>query len=275
MYRLAGVMGYPVMHSRSPMLHNHWMSEHAIAGHYMPLCVTPGNLQQGLRALPALSFSGVNLTIPHKEAALRIVDRVDELALRIGAVNCVVVTPDGQLEGYNYDAFGFIASVKETDPAWSAVDGRIAILGSGGAARAIIAGLLAEGAENIVIVNRTPERAAALAKDMGAGVSAAPWQQRSEILGGAAMLVNTTSMGMTGQPDLSVDLARLPAAAIVCDIVYAPLQTGLLKQARERGNRTVDGLGMLLHQARPAFARWFGVMPDVTPELRRKIEATL
>lgn len=274
-YRLAGVMGYPVMHSRSPLLHNSWMAEHHIAGHYMPLSVQPGNLEQALRALPALGFSGVNLTIPHKEAALSIVDRVDELALRIGAVNCVCVAPDGKLEGFNYDAFGFIASVDEANPGWKRDGGRIAILGSGGAARAIIAGLLQRGARDIIIINRTHERAEQLAQDMGGDIETAPWEQRSHLLGDVAMLVNTTSMGMQGQPDLDIDLELLPASAVVCDIVYAPLQTTLLKRAAERGNRTVDGLGMLLHQARPAFAKWFGVLPKVSPALRAKIEATL
>ncbi len=274
-YRLAGVMGYPVMHSRSPMLHNYWMDEHGVSGHYMPLSVQPANLAQALRALPALGFSGVNLTIPHKETALKIVDRVDELALRIGAVNCVAVSPEGKLEGYNYDAFGFIASVREADPHWQARNGPVAILGSGGAARAIIAGLLAEGAQDILVVNRTQERANLLARDMGTAVRTAPWEHRSELLAGMAMVVNTTSMGMQGQPELTLDLSRLPANAIVCDIVYVPLQTTLLKRAAELGHQTVDGLGMLLHQARPAFARWFGVMPDVTPALRQKIEATL
>ncbi|MDP4594375.1 MAG: shikimate dehydrogenase, partial [Beijerinckiaceae bacterium] len=269
------VMGYPVMHSRSPLLHNSWMAEYGITGHYMPLSVQPANLVQALRSLPALGFSGVNLTIPHKEAALAVVDRVDELALRIGAVNCVCVAPDGKLEGFNYDAFGFIASVDEANPGWKRDGGQIAILGSGGAARAIIAGLLQRGARDIVIVNRTAERAAQLAAEMGDGVSTARWEQRSDILGEASMVVNTTSMGMQGQPELAIVLDRLPEAAIVCDIVYVPLQTGLLKQAARRGNRTVDGLGMLLHQARPAFAKWFGVLPVVSPALRAKIESTL
>lgn len=274
-FRLAGVMGYPVMHSRSPLLHNHWMRKHHISGHYVPLAVQPGKLEQALRALPALGFSGVNLTIPHKEAALGIVDRVDELAARIGAVNCVVVSEDGKLEGYNYDAFGFIASVKEAAPAWSADLGRIVILGAGGAARAIIAGLMAEGAQDIVIVNRTLERADALAKDFGTGVQAIGWQRGEQIIGEAAMLINTTSMGMQGQPALTIGLDQLPENSTVCDIVYAPLQTQLLTTAKTRGACAVDGLGMLLHQARPAFARWFGVMPDVTPDLRASIEATL
>lgn len=274
-FRLAGVMGYPVMHSRSPLLHNHWMREHQITGQYIPLAVQPGNLEQALRALPALGFSGVNLTIPHKEAALQIVDRVDELALRIGAINCIVVTQDGKLEGYNYDAFGFIASVKEAAPTWSADLGPIVILGAGGAARAIIAGLMAEGAQDITIVNRTLERAMALAKDFGTGVRASEWSKGGQAIGDAAMLINTTSMGMQGQPPLTLDLDHLPENSTVCDIVYAPLQTELLKQAKTRGARTVDGLGMLLHQARPAFARWFGVMPQVTRELRSSIEATL
>jgi shikimate dehydrogenase len=274
-YFLAGVMGAPIMHSRSPVIHNHWLAQHGLAGHYAPLLIAPDRLEAALRALPALGFSGVNLTIPLKEIALPLLDRVDPLARSIGAVNCVVVATNGTLDGYNYDAFGYLASVREADAAWSADAGPATVLGAGGAARAVIAGLLSEGAPEIRLANRTLERAQALAGEFGARVRPVRWEARADALDGAALLVNTTSMGMTGQPPLEIALDALPARAVVSDIVYAPLETDLLARARARGLRAVDGLGMLLHQARPAFERWTGIMPAVTPELRARVEATL
>lgn len=274
-YLLAGVMGSPIMHSRSPKIHNLWLAEHGLIGHYAPLLVEPAGLEKALRALAPLGFAGVNLTIPLKELALTIVDRIDPLAKSIGAVNCVVVGSDGALEGYNYDAFGFIASLREQAPRWRADSGPCALLGAGGASRAIIAGLLAEGAPEILLANRTLERAQALAGEFGAKVKPVTWDQREEALGGASLLVNCTSMGMVGQPQLEIALDDLPRGAIVTDIVYAPLETPLLARARARGNVAVDGLGMLLHQARPAFEKWFGILPDVTPALRKVIEGTL
>ncbi len=273
-YLLAGVMGSPIMHSRSPLIHNHWLAEHGLAGHYAPLLVAPEGLEAALRALHPLGFSGVNLTIPLKEEALSIVDRIDPLAQSIGAINCVVVAPDGMLDGYNYDAFGFLASLREQAPGWRADSGPAAVLGAGGAARAVLAGLLSEGAPEIRITNRTFKRAQALAAEFGAKVTAVDWRERAAALEGAALLVNTTSMGMTGQPPLDIALDALPAHALVSDIVYAPLETDLLARARARGLIGVDGLGMLLHQARPAFERWFGILPDVTAQLRAKVEAT-
>jgi shikimate dehydrogenase len=222
-----------------------------------------------------LGFAGCNLTIPHKEAAFEIVDKVDPVARRIGAINCVVATPDGALEGRNYDGFGYIHSVLDAWPAWRADAGPITVLGAGGAARAVLVSLADQGAKEIRLVNRTRTRAQALAQEFGPPVTAAPWEDRHAALDGAAMLVNTTSQGMAGQPALDLALDKLPTSALVSDIVYIPQETPLLMAARLRGNRAVNGLGMLLNQARPAFHAWFGVMPEVTAELRAMIEATI
>ena len=274
-FLLAGVMGWPVMHSRSPKLHNYWLAQYGLSGSYLPLAIPPERLADALRALSALGFSGCNLTIPHKQAALAIVDRLDPMARRIGAVNCIVATPDQSLEGYNFDAFGFIESIREAQPAWRADTGPVVVIGAGGAARAVLVGLTEQGAREIRLINRTRPRAAALLADLGAPLTVLDWQERNTALAGAAMLVNATSLGMAGEDALDISLAKLPQTALVCDIVYIPRETALLKEARLRGNATVNGLGMLLHQARPAFAAWFGVMPSVTPELRALIEATL
>jgi shikimate dehydrogenase len=268
--KLAGVMGWPVAHSRSPLLHGWWLRRYAIDGAYVPLAVRPERLEQAIRALPALGFAGCNLTIPHKEAALRIVDRADAAARRIGAVNTIVVGADGDLSGSNTDAFGFVESL---GPSWRADAGPAVVIGAGGAARAIIVALAERGAPEIRICNRTLERAEALGSELGGRPVA--WERREAALEGAALVVNTTSQGMKGEPPLDLALDRLPRTATVCDIVYVPLETPLLAAARARGNRTVDGLGMLLHQARPGFEAWFGVAPEVTPELRQAVEATL
>jgi len=272
-FLLAGVMGWPVMHSRSPKLHNFWLSRYGLTGSYLPLTVKAEGLRAALRALPALGFSGCNLTIPHKEAALAIVDRVDPLAHRIGAMNCVVVASDGSLEGYNFDAFGYVESIREAQPAWRAGAGPIVVIGAGGGARAVLAGLIDAGAREIRLINRTPARAQALARELGGPLKSVPWEDRATALAGAAMLVNTTNQGMVGERPLELALEALPTEALVSDIVYIPRETPLLVAARKRGNPTVNGLGMLLHQARPAFRAWFGIMPEVTPELRVTIEA--
>jgi shikimate dehydrogenase len=268
--RLAGVMGWPISHSRSPVLHGWWLQEYGIAGAYVPLAVKPDRIEQAIRGLPALGFSGCNVTIPHKEAALRLVDRVDPLAKRIGAVNTIVAAEDGTLSGSNTDAFGFIESLGRD---WRAETGPAVVLGAGGAARAVIVALAERGAPEIRIVNRTQERAETLAAEFGG--RAVSWEAREAALDEAALVVNTTSQGMKGEKPLDLALTRLPRTATVFDIVYVPLETPLLAAARARGNRTVDGLGMLLHQARPGFEAWFGVAPEVTPELRRAVEATL
>jgi shikimate dehydrogenase len=273
-FLLAGLMGSPVLHSRSPKLHNYWLAQHKLAGTYLPLAIPAQRLRAALRALPALGFSGCNLTIPHKEAALEIVDRIDPVARRIGAINCVVVAPDETLEGQNHDAFGYIESIREAQPTWCADAGPIVVIGAGGGARAVLVSLIDQGAREIRLINRTSARATALQRELGGPIQALPWEDRDAALAGAAMLVNTTSQGMVGAPPLELALDALPPRALVSDIVYIPRETPLLAAARKRGNPTVNGLGMLLHQARPAFHAWFGIMPEVTPELRAMIEAT-
>jgi shikimate dehydrogenase len=274
-YHLAGVMGHPVLHSRSPMIHNHWLKEHGLKGAYVLLEVKQEGLQAALKALPALGFAGCNITIPHKEAAIAAMDSLDPAVQRIGAMNCVVVRPDGSLHGMNNDGYGWVESIKERFQDWRADAGPAVVLGAGGGARAVVSGLMDEGAREIRVLNRSRERAEKLAQDFGAPVAAHDWSRREEALADAAMVVNCTSLGMHGQPPLDVSLAKLPKSAIVSDIIYIPRETPLLAEARMRGNRTVNGLGMLLNQARPAFKAWFGVSPQVTPELRARIEESI
>lgn len=274
-YTLAGVMGWPVAHSRSPAIHGHWIRQHGLSGSYVLLPVQPENLGDAVRGLRALGFAGCNITIPHKVAAMALMDRVDPLAQRIGAINTIVVEPDGTLAGYNNDAYGFIQSLLDAQPDWRADAGPVTVLGAGGAARAILVALAERGAKEIRLCNRSLDKAQALAAEFGAPIRVYPWEQREDVLDGTALLVNSTSLGMKGQDPLELSLQRLPQHALVCDAIYVPLETPLLAAARERGNATVNGLGMLLNQARPAFHRWFGVMPEITPELRRMVEATL
>lgn len=276
--RLAGIMGWPVEHSRSPALHNFWLAEHGIDGVYVPLAVRPERLEQALRALPALGFRGCNLTIPHKQRALAVVDRVAPVARRIGAVNTVVVAEDGSLEATNTDAFGFRAHLRESVPHWDPATGPAIVLGAGGAARAVVAALAEAGVGEIRLVNRTSNHAQILVADlggMGAQIRPVAWSERETALCEAGLLVNTTSLGMSGQPPLDLDLALLPRSAVVVDIVYVPLETPLLAAARRRGHPVVDGLGMLLHQGRPGFEAWFGQQVDVSPRLRAAMLATL
>ena len=266
--RLAGVMGWPVSHSRSPRLHGFWLERHAIDGAYVPLAVPPGRIETALRALPVLGFRGANLTVPHKEAAPAICDELDPLARRIGAVNTIVVGDDGRLIGSNTDAYGLIENLRRNS-GWRSGNDAVVVLGAGGAARAACVALIDAGAASVRIVNRTQLRAEILAEELGAGIAAVDWQDRNDALDGAALLVNTTTLGMTGAPPLDIDLSALPKSAIVYDIVYVPLETPLLAAARARGNPVVDGLGMLLYQAQPGFEAWFGVRPDVDEDLRR------
>ncbi|MGB8842225.1 MAG: shikimate dehydrogenase [Aliidongia sp.] len=274
-FGLAGVMGWPVGHSRSPALHGYWLKRYGIAGAYVPLAVPPDGLQQALRALPILGFAGCNVTVPHKESAFRTVDHTDAAARRTGSVNLVIVRPDGTLEGRSTDGYGFIENLRQSAPQWVPGRGPVMLIGAGGAARAIAAALLDAGETRLRIVNRTDARAAALAQDFGAAVEPWPWALRTVAATACHLLVNATILGMTGQNPLPLDLALLPKKSIVCDIVYVPLETPLLAAARARGNFTVDGLGMLLHQARPAFASWFGLDPAVDDGLRRAVMATL
>ena len=274
-FGLAGVIGWPVAHSRSPKIHNFWLEELGLTGAYVLLPVAPGTLHIALPGLAALGFRGCNITIPHKVDAISLVHGVDANARRVGAINTIVVQPDGSLRGMNTDGFGFIQSLLEASPAWRADAGPITVLGAGGAARAVVLALADRGAKEIRLINRTFEKSAALAKEFGAPVMALPWAGRHAALADVALLVNTTSQGMHGTPPLDLKLDALPRHALVSDVIYVPLETPLLAAARLRGNATVNGLGMLLHQARPAFQAWFGVLPEVTPGLRRIIEATL
>lgn len=262
-------MGWPVSHSRSPRLHGYWLRRYGVDGAYIPLPVRPADFATALLALPKLGFVGANVTVPHKEAALATVDRANAEARRIGAVNTVIVAADGALEGRNTDGFGFVENLRGSIQDWQAAAGPAVIIGAGGAARAIAVALLDAGAPLLRLVNRTADRAERLAADINGSAHVYDWADRTRALADAALLVNTTTLGMTGEPPLELDLEGLPTAAVVNDVVYSPLDTPLLAAARARGNRAVDGLGMLLHQARPGFAAWFGVEPEVTPELRR------
>jgi shikimate dehydrogenase len=276
--RLAGIMGWPVAHSRSPLLHGFWLEQTRIDGAYVPLPVRPENVVEALRALPILGFRGCNLTIPHKQLALSLVDRIEPLARRIGAVNTIIVGPDGKLEARNTDAFGFRENLRENVPDWDPASGPAVVLGAGGSARAVVAALCDAGVPQVRIVNRTIARAEALARDLVSPttrISVHPWREASAVQRDAGVLVNTTSLGMTGEPPLELDLAQLPVSSPVVDIVYVPLETGLLSAARRRGHLVVDGLGMLLHQGRPGFEAWFGAPVRVTPELRAAMVASL
>lgn len=267
----AGIIGWPVGHSLSPRLHGFWLGEYGVNGTYEPLPVQPEDFEAALRNLSDQGFAGVNVTVPHKEAAFETVDTLDAVAKRIGAVNTVQVNADGSLAGSSTDGFGFLENLKESAPGWSAATGPAVVLGAGGASRAVTAALLDAGAPGVKLVNRTLSRAEQLARDIGGRITVVPWEDRVAALGDAAILVNTTTLGMEGEEPLDLDLDPLPTQAVVTDIVYAPLETPLLQQAKKRGNPTVDGLGMLLHQARPGFRQWFGVEPAVTDALRAHV----
>jgi len=274
-FLLAGVMGWPVMHSRSPLMHNHWFRQHGLAGTYVPLAIEPQGLAAALKALRPLGFAGCNLTIPHKQQAMTIVDEVDTVAKRIGAISCVVVRPDGSLAGTNNDWFGFVHNLKQEQPGWRADAGPVVVLGAGGGSRAVCYGLMQEGAKEIRLVNRTFVRAKGIAGEFGGPIQALPWEQRHDALEGAALVVNATSQGMVGQPALNLRLDKLSKTALAADIIYIPLETPFLAAARQRGNRTANGLGMLLHQGRPAWQMWFGIEPVVTAELRSMMEKSI
>jgi shikimate dehydrogenase len=273
-FGIAGLVGWPVAHSRSPTIHNYWLDQYEIPGRYVLLPVPPEKLAIALPGLAALGFRGCNVTTPHKQAVMPLIDRVDELARRIGAVNTVVVEKDGTLTGFNNDGNGFVQSLRDAKADWRPDAGPIVVLGAGGAARAVVASLAAQGAREIRLVNRTFERAQGIAKEYGPPVTAFPWEKRNEALADVALLANATNQGMAGKPALDISLDRLPPHALVGDLIYTPRETPLLAAARARGNMTVNGLGLLLNQARPAFQAWYGVMPEITPGLLSAIEAT-
>jgi len=274
-FLLAGVMGWPIAHSRSPLLHNYWFKRHELAGTYVPLAIRPDDLAAALRALKPLGFAGCNLTIPLKQLAMSIVDETDAVAKRIGAISCVIVRPDGSLAGTNNDWYGFVHNLRQELPGWRADAGPVAVLGAGGGARAVCYGLMQEGAKEIRLVNRTFARAKGIAGEFGGPITALPWESRHEVLEGAAMVVNATSQGMVGEAALDIKLDKLSKSALAADIIYAPLETPFLAAARKRGNRTINGLGMLLHQGRPAWKAWFGIDVEVTRELRKLLERSL
>ena len=272
---MAGVMGWPVMHSRSPLMHNYWMEQQGLAGTYVFLEIKPGELAPALRALHPLRFSGCNLTIPHKLDAMTIVDEVDDVAKKIGAISCVVVQQDGCLFGTNNDWLGFIGNLKQQAPGWRAKEGPVAVIGSGGGGRAVCYALIEQGVPEIRLVNRTRERAEILAADLGGPINVFPWEERHDALDSVTMAVNVTSQGMVGETPLDLRLDKLPQSALAYDIIYTPLESPFLSAARARSNRTINGLGMLLHQGPPAWKRWFDVEPTVTNELRSLMERSI
>ncbi len=272
---LAGVLGWPVAHSLSPRLHGYWLRYYGLDGVYVPLAVRPKDLAAALNGLVALGFQGANVTVPYKEMVAASIDALSATARRIGAVNTLIVDNDGCLKGDNTDAFGFIENLKAVGPPAALHDKATVVIGAGGAARAIVVALIDAGVREIRLVNRSNERALRLAEAIAGPISVLDWRERADALAGAALVVNATTLGMTGQPSLDLALDALPPDAIVNDIVYTPLRTPLLVAAEARGLRTLDGLGMLLHQARPGFLAWFGRDPEVTTELRRHVLAGL
>ena len=268
---LAGVIGSPIAHSKSPALHGHWLKSYGIRGYYIPMEVSADNLAEVLRALPKAGFVGVNVTVPHKEAVLEIADLVTDRATLIGAANTLIFRKDGKIHADNTDWYGFIENLRQNAPDWNPAAGPAAVLGAGGAARAVVASLLDVGVPEILISNRTRIRAEALQHDFGKRLRVVDWVQAGNMLEEAATVVNTTSLGMLGKPELRVPLDGLQKGALVTDLVYAPLQTRLLRVAQEMGCVTVDGLGMLLHQAVPGFERWFGYRPTVDASIRAAV----
>jgi shikimate dehydrogenase len=273
-FRLAGIMGMPVLQSRSPLIHNHWIKQYGLNAAYGHMPVRPERVQEAIRGLSALGLAGCNITQPHKLAAFQLMDWLSPAAQRIGAINCIVVQADGALHGYNFDGIGFVQSLRDADAQWRADRGPIVIVGSGGASRAVLASLLDEGATEIRLVNRSREKAEQLACELDHRIRVIDWAERHDALAGASLLINSTNQGMYGQPPLDLKLDALPKHAMVCDLIYVPLETPLLSEARQRGHIVVNGLGMLLNQAVPAFEAWFGVRPVITDELRQKILAT-
>lgn len=271
MTRRCFIIGHPVAHSRSPMIHGHWLAEHRLAGSYERVDVAPAEAAAFIARLRAGEFAGGNVTVPNKEVVLPLLDEVSETARAMGAANTLWMEGD-RLHGDNTDAYGFLAHLDACVPGWAGRTGTALILGAGGAARAVIHGLVERGLSRILLVNRSPDRALELAASFPRTVEARPWQDVVRLVAESDLIVNTTSLGMHGQPPLEIDLSELRPGTIVDDIVYVPLETPLLAEAKLRGGILVDGLGMLLHQAVPGFERWFGVRPQVTAALRARLE---
>jgi shikimate dehydrogenase len=268
---LAGVIGSPIAHSRSPALHGHWLSRYGLPGHYVPLDVAEDRLEETLRFLPSIGFVGVNVTIPYKERALAIADLASDRATLIGAANTLIFRADGRIHADNTDGYGFVENLRQSVPDWDPAAGPATVFGAGGAARAVLASLIDIGVPEIRLTNRTRPRAEMLRNDFGTRVQVHDWVKAGNVLEDSALVVNTTSLGMTGKPELRVPLDGLQPGTVVSDLVYAPLETRLLRTARAQGCHAVDGLGMLLHQAVPGFERWFGQRPEVDDALREAV----
>ncbi len=268
---LAGVIGAPIAHSRSPILHGHWLRRYGLPGYYIPMEIAPERLESSLRSLPDLGFVGVNVTIPHKETVLLLAEQVSDRARLIGAANTLVFGANGEIHADNTDGYGFMMNLRQGAPEWQPAAAPAVVLGAGGAARAVLASLLEVGVPEIRLTNRSRDRAERLAQDFGPSVQVHDWSDADALIEGAALVVNTTSLGMLGKPELNLSLGALGPGMLVTDLVYAPLETGLLSAAKAAGCQTVDGLGMLLHQAVPGFERWFGKTPEVDAELRAAV----
>ena len=268
---LAGVIGHPIAHSRSPALHGFWLRRYGVKGHYIPMDVAPADLETTLRHLPKIGFVGLNVTLPHKEAILKIADVISDRAALIGAANTLIFRKDGKIHADNTDGAGFVANLRQNAPRWVPAAGPAAVFGAGGAARAVVAALIEVGVPEIRISNRSRPRAEALRADFGAKLVVYDWVQAANMLKGAATVINTTSLGMAGKPEFRVPLDALEPGAVVNDLVYNPLKTAFLAEAEERGATIVDGLGMLLHQAAPGFERWFGPTPAVDEATRQAV----
>lgn len=268
---LAGVIGHPIAHSRSPALHGFWLKRYGIKGHYIPMDVDPADLKSCLAVLPKVGFVGLNVTLPHKEAVLALADVVTDRAALIGAANTLIFRKDGKIHADNTDGVGFVANLKQHVPKWNAAAGPAAIFGAGGAARAVIAALIELGVPEIRLSNRTRHRAEALRADFGARIQITDWVQAGNMVQGCSLVINTTSLGMAGKSDFRVPLDAITSDMVVTDLVYTPLMTPFLIEARDRGGHVVDGLGMLLHQATPGFERWFNHRPDVDDETRAAV----
>jgi shikimate dehydrogenase len=270
----ACVIGWPIEHSRSPLIHNYWLRKYGIDGAYTKEAVRPEDVAAFLSLLAVRGLVGCNVTVPHKAAAFEAADIREDSAVAVSAANTLWLE-DGKLHAANTDTYGFMRHLDLTAPGWNVANRPVSILGAGGAARAIVFGFLQAGISEVRVFNRTPARSEALAAQFGARVKVMPWAERGNASRDAAVLVNTTTIGMNGEGSLDIDFGGFDASCIVCDIVYVPLETELLAKARAKGLRTVDGLGMLLHQAVPGFEKWFGVRPEVTPELRDLIVADI
>ena len=266
--RLAAVLGNPISHSKSPRMHNYWLKKNKLNGYYIPIKVELEDFEQTIRALVNMGFSGVNVTIPHKLSALKIADKSSSTA-QYGAANTLTFTKENKIYADNTDAYGFINNIKSKYPDWNPKKGTSVVLGAGGASRAVIAALLSEGSEKIIVLNRTIEKAEALKKDYDNKITVESWKNLNEVAASSINIINTTSLGMNDETFIAINPKAIPETALVSDLVYTPLETNFLKMAKNRGSRTVDGLGMLIHQGVPGFEAWFGQKPLVTEELRK------